>query len=224
MPVFNAGLRCLPCCGNESDSSSHELETPPPIHSSAASSIRQPASLVNHEPSPVASGSLHSVQGATPEAKTVYAQLYKFRHPVHGRVSVKREKKEANAGVMTFNMTLSHAGSRYTHRQDMRVMNSDADHHGASTLGYGDIELPEAMQNRGLSYLLHFAAAEAAQLLGVEKFTIDNVVSPNMENACQRLGMKVDGAYAGHYSTTPEALKQASRAGIQPKGWSGGGR
>lgn len=148
------------------------------------------------------------------QAQLPVAKFY-FRHPQHGEVNVQRALKAAGKNEIQF--TITHQGCTVTHT--MYVSDHDSNHHDASTLGYGDIFLPENMQDKGISYLLHFAAADAAERLGTEKFVIDNVVSDAMRRVCNKLGMEDDGDLPEYYSGDPVTVKDQCDSHMRQKGW-----
>jgi hypothetical protein len=88
-----------------------------------------------------------------------------------------------------------------------------------STFGYGDIYLPEEMQQKGIGYLLHYAGADAAVKLKVLRLVVWNVVSPPMHALCDKMGMANDGVVANSYSGDPRQVAKNTATKAQAKGW-----
>ncbi|MBR7964611.1 hypothetical protein KDW41_29940 [Burkholderia vietnamiensis] len=101
----------------------------------------------------------------------------------------------------------------------MYVTNSDLEYGGRSTFGYGDIFLPEQMQQKGIGYLLHYAAAEAAVKLKVQRLVVSNVVSGSMHALCEKMGLANDGVALDSYSGDPERVASNAATKTQAKGW-----
>ena len=88
--------------------------------------------------------------------------------------------------------------------------------HPGSSLGYGDIDMPEGMRGKAIGYLYHYVAALTAQELGVDFLAVDTVVSPPMEKLCEGLGMT---ARIGGYGGRPNDVIAAAQAKSAAKGW-----
>lgn len=155
-----------------------------------------------------------------PQGARLGKMVYKLRHPDHGELTLTRHPKEPDSKEVRFELKLhdlSQAESRMT--KAVYVTNEDPDHGDHSTIGYGDIDFPEEMQNKGVSYMFHRALADAGELLRVDKVAIDSVVSPFLEAACLRMGMD-NGDNAGGFNSPPDEMRQACDSILARRHWS----
>ncbi|WP_345829525.1 hypothetical protein AAGR22_21460 [Erwinia sp. HDF1-3R] len=212
MPSASQILRQL-CCipsNHPEDNSLDEMARPTSVNP-----LQQQGSSVARTPS----CSTDNVHNVSPEEKKLFADTFSFRHPEYGSVDIHRDNKKDSDRIITLTIKMDDEKQKKGWSKEMYISNEDPEHHGDSTVGYSDIVLPENMQNKGISHLLHYAATDAASRLGVKKFVIDNVVSVAMHSVCARLEMKEDGLSFGSYSGNPDSIKDKCSENMRRKGW-----
>lgn len=189
--------------------------TPPTVNNEPT------AAVVRHVPaSPISTRS--SLQSAVPASQTNavdknYAKnVYRWTHPLHGALTITRRPKAAKENSTTFEIALN---NRVNDIHSMFITLHDDEFSGHSTLGYNDIFLNDELQGKGISYLLHAAAAETAKLMNLEKFAIGSVVSDVMHTACAGCKMEDNGIASGYYSADPSTVFNACQLKIRKKGW-----
>ncbi|WP_175865919.1 hypothetical protein [Burkholderia cepacia] len=165
-------------------------------------------------------GPARAVSPVEPELRTLAPAFYKASHQHHGEFSLEQLGKASDSRVVEFKLQLkTRKGGVVSARQEMYVDNSDPEYGGCSTFGYGDIYLPEEMQQKGIGYLLHYAGADAAIKLKVRRLVVSNVVSEPMHAVCDKMGMADDGVVANSYSGDPRQVAQNCATKAQAKGW-----
>lgn len=210
---------CLPAQLNEAAQPHQNTENvgreninaQPPRHEDMSVSYRGERPAV----SPMDNQSVSGVQSVTPEQTKLVPAEFHFTHHLHGAVSIKREAKTMDQNNIMLTITLGSS----VYRKQIYISNSDDSYQGQSTLGYSDIDFPDAMINKGISHLFHYAAVDAAERMGVDKFVIASVVSDTMHRVCERLKMNDDGAGFGHYSGKPQKVKDECDHNMRRKGW-----
>lgn len=93
-----------------------------------------------------------------------------------------------------------------------------------TTLSYDDIDIPEAMRGKGVSYLYHAEAARVAAEIGIELFSVENVVNEYLQHGCSKSGMVPDEKYAKHvnyYIGKVDVIQEKCRRNASAKGWYG---
>jgi hypothetical protein len=151
------------------------------------------------------------------EKQTLGFVVPTFAHPDHGRLTIGRHAKDADSRQVRFSLSLKTPGTAVDTVQTMYVTQQDPDFGNRSTLGYSDIDLPEAMEGRGIGTALHLVAAHTARELGVQQVVVQSVVSPAMEVLCERMGMTETAP--GSFAADPAAMERACRDRIRSKGW-----
>jgi GNAT superfamily N-acetyltransferase len=142
-----------------------------------------------------------------------------YSHPLIGRFMVQANPITPGSDQMRFDLKLeTPSGQRIETQHHMLYSTNDPAHGGHSSLSFGDIELPEEMQGKGLGTMYLAAAAEQAKKLGVELVAIDNVVSAAMRTLCNRVGM-TQRFVPGFYELDPNTLLRNCESRAANKGW-----
>ncbi len=153
-----------------------------------------------------------------PERAELKKMVYRMHNQGHEQVVLIRHPKIATRDVITFELCLYHHSKVIVIlKKDVYVVAKDSLHGNQSTVGYGDIDFPENMRNKGISYLLHKALADAALVAGISKVAIDNVVSEEMKHICEVLEMKFGAA--GGFNGAPDGIIKKCDAKLVGKGW-----
>jgi hypothetical protein len=153
-----------------------------------------------------------------PERAELKKMVYRMHNPHHGDVILVRHPKTADRNIVAFELAFDDkSGKVVQFKKDMYVMAQDPLHGNQSTIGYGDIDFPEDMRNKGISYLLHKALADAALITGISKVAIENVVSEEMKHICAilEMGFGADSSFNG----APDAIIKKCNAKLVGKGW-----
>ena len=150
--------------------------------------------------------------------RTLHRMDYEISHPLHGVANIIRRSKGVSNKEVHIEIQLKKGSALSSYVQKVLITDLDPRHGGRSTLGYDYINLPEKMQNKGLSYFFHMALAEAALALDIEKVAIESVVSPHLEQACSQMGMKF-GTYFGRFNADPKQLALRCNIILSEKGW-----
>lgn len=159
----------------------------------------------------------------TPQMRAAHSPHSVYSHPSIGRFNVQANSiapgLEPGSYVMRFDMALERpTGQRIETQHYMTYSESDVAHGGHSSLSFGDIELPEEMQGKGLGTMYLATAAKEAKKLGVELLAIDNVVSTAMRTLCERVGM-TQRFVPGFYELDPGTLITNCENRVASKGW-----
>ncbi|UYR03761.1 hypothetical protein [Ralstonia pseudosolanacearum] len=141
------------------------------------------------------------------------------RHPSIGRFNVQANPIAPGSDGKRFNLALETPTGHLVETEHwMTYSLNDPAHGGHSSLSFGDIELPEEMQGKGLGTMYLAAAAKEAKSLGVELVAIDNVVSEAMRTLCNRVGM-TQRFVPGFYELDPSTLLRNCEQRAANKGW-----
>lgn len=138
-----------------------------------------------------------------------------FRHNTHGTLKVKRLTKGAGNQI-NFRLKLTPPAGPVI-REVCHLAVDDDDHHayqppiiglrgqapapavGASSVGYGDIDLRN-MTGMRIIYVVHYVFAITGSEIGVAKFVVESIVNANLATVCQQSGMRfapIPSAYEG---------------------------
>lgn len=143
--------------------------------------------------------------------------VVQMSHETHGDAEISCVKLSKYDSVQ-FQISLKpHNGQTVVDRHIMYVDNRDSDHHNASTLGYGDIDLKQGLRGKGVGYLYHLAAAEVARKLGITFFVVNNVLPGPMTGLCTKSGMAL--GTASSYELSPETLIENLTENLNDREW-----
>ena len=172
------------------------------------------------KPTADGAGSTNSVGAVEykPERAHLGKMVYRMSHAHHGEATLVRHPKAVDSKAIKFEVGLRDSSGRATQFvKDMYITDEDANHSNFSTIGYGDIDFPEEMKNKGMSYLVHKALADAGVLLNIKKVAIDDVVSDVLSATCSKLGMSYGAGSS--FNAEPAMLKKACDIALSRKGW-----
>jgi GNAT superfamily N-acetyltransferase len=153
----------------------------------------------------------------TIESRPLASKVMKATHPLHGELTVVRQSKAENENQLTFSLTLVQPdGETIEDSHDMFVTRSARSHPNESAVGYNYIDLDEGFQGKGVGYVLHAAAAEAAVELDARHIVIDDVSTDAMFGFCRQTGMKEN---YNSYSLSPPLAEEAFKNKAAYRGW-----
>jgi hypothetical protein len=162
---------------------------------------------------------VQNINAATrlPSRRTLTSSSYQSAHRRYGTATIERAAKTADDTQILFKLKLAPLRGQPTIEYQHRMSVLDADNiHPGSSLGYSDIDFPREMSGKGIGYIYHYAAALAAQELGIEFLAVDTVTTPAMEKLCEGLGMT---AAIGGYGGRPDDIVAVAGEKVAQKGW-----
>lgn len=153
----------------------------------------------------------------TIESRSLTSKIMKATHPLHGELTVERQAKAENENQLTFNLTLVQPnGETIEDSHEMFVTRSARNYPNQSAVGYNYIDLDEGFQGKGVGYVLHAAAAEAAVELDARLLVIDDVSTDAMFGFCRQTGMKEN---FNSYSLSPPLAEEVFKNKAAFRGW-----
>lgn len=160
-----------------------------------------------------------SASAVRPTKKELTSAIFKFVHQEHGTLLIRRLKKREGKMLVNFHIRLTRPdGHEVVHKHFMFVCNEDETRGNKSTFGYVNIEFPEEIRGKGISYAYHYAAASTAKDLGVDYFSVDAAQKEAMIAACT--GMKMRSDYEDeNYECTPSEMMESTEEKISEKKW-----
>lgn len=150
---------------------------------------------------------------------------YFFIHENHGELKIIRNTKERDNREILFTVELStfEEEEKKNIRTTVTVIIENENEliwedslTSVSSIGYGDIDLPESMQSKKIIYLLHHVFALTGLELGVQVFEVRSIVNEALEYICSQCGMECSNAssYVGGCNHVQSmSLKKAQNHG-----------
>lgn len=164
-----------------------------------------------------ASANVQSAAVGTIESRLLAPKVLRANHPVHGELTISREEKSEQQNELTFKLHLVKPnGDTFEDSHTMYVTRSARNYRNESAVGYNYIDLDEEFQGKGVGYVLHAAAAEAAKELDARLLVIDDVSTDAMRAFCVRTGMT---ANCDSYSLSPMLAEEVFTQKAFARGW-----
>ncbi|MBN3845967.1 MULTISPECIES: hypothetical protein [Burkholderiaceae] len=147
---------------------------------------------------------------------------YAASHARFGKLRIGQDRKPAGESKANFRLHLQAPdGQAVSVTQEMTADNENPTYTNRSTFGYDVVELPEAMQGKGIGYFVQYAAASAATRLGAQRVTVDAVSNERMEALCTKVAMTNKGAIdESCYSGDPREVARRALGKLKAHGWS----
>jgi hypothetical protein len=149
-------------------------------------------------------GDAVAVEGVDYERKSLIAKVWRFDHPVHGTLKIKRDAKFPDDKRIIFRLKLKPPGGGNPLEVSVGLCVSNADstaipdpgwhkpgYRGVdvSSVGYGLIDLRD-LTGRRIIYLVHHVFALTGEELGVTLVVVEGIVNDDhMNPACVNSGI-----------------------------------
>jgi hypothetical protein len=171
------------------------------------------------------------------ETKTLPGEIFgPWARAVHGTLTITRRAKTAASPQINFTFSLLPVGGGAIAAQcHAAAVNNDVDvffparigmggaaspktaRAGASSIGYGDIDLGN-LGGMGIIYLVHHLMGETAVALGVSAFVVTIIINPALNHICTLCGMRFANHPTGWQGPGSQVSQRAlAEAGL--RGW-----
>ncbi|KZN15286.1 hypothetical protein [Marinomonas sp. TW1] len=158
--------------------------------------------------------------------------MYFFMHEDHGELKIIRNTKERDNREIYFTVELSTLEEEEKKKKKKKtnirttvtvIIENESELVwenrliSVSSIGYGDINLPESMQGKRVIYLLHHVFALTGLELGVQVFEVRSIVNEALNHICPQCGMKCSNASS--WAGQCDDLQRRSLKKAQSHGW-----
>lgn len=154
--------------------------------------------------------------------------MYFFMHEDHGELKIIRNTKERDNREIHFTVELSTLEKKKKKKKNIRttvtvIIENESELIwenrliSVSSIGYGDIHLPESMQGKRIIYLLHHVFALTGLELGVQVFEVRSIVNEALNHICPQCGM--EGSNPSSYVGGCNHVQAMSLKKAQSHGW-----